>query len=236
MNLVLLHPLPLDSSVWPEQVTGLAERCIAPDLYSLGDDIEDWARAVLDLAGDAPLSVVGNSVGGSCAIELALLAPEKVTALVLIGTKAGHNPEPGFRDQVLRLLDDEGVEAAWDRYWRPLFDPHAQDHTIWPERLQWPKALPPSPMVSGSSTAGPIVTSSSIVGRGQSGWCPVHMTSARNELGRQRNGSTAVSIERFRVLVTMSRSKHQGISAQSSLKRSKRHSSKDKAWGRPRRR
>lgn len=130
MNLVLLHPLPLDSSIWSERVTDLAERCIAPDLYALGDDIQDWARAVLDLAGDAPMTIVGNSVGGSCAIEVALLAPEKVTALVLSGTKAGHNPEPDFRDEVLRVLDNGGVEAAWDRYWRPLFGPHAQERTI----------------------------------------------------------------------------------------------------------
>ena len=123
MKLVLLHPLPLDSSMWPTEVMGLVTDCIAPDLYPLGSDIRGWARAVLDLAGDGPIIVVGNSVGGSCAIEVALLAPDKVRALVLSGTKAGHNPDPQLRDEVLRVLGDEGIHAAWARYWRPLFGP-----------------------------------------------------------------------------------------------------------------
>lgn len=130
MTLVLLHPLPLDSSIWPEELTGRVDGCIAPNLYSLGRDIRDWAKAVLDLAGRGRLTLVGNSVGGSCAIEVALLAPDKVDALVLSGTKAGHDPEPDFRDEVLQLLDEAGIEEAWDRYWRPLFGPDVPDDTI----------------------------------------------------------------------------------------------------------
>lgn len=130
VNLVLLHPLPLDSSIWPGALRKLVDRCVAPDLYGLGDDIRDWARAVLDLAGDGPMTLVGASVGGSCAIEVALLAPEKVAAMVLSGTKAGHNPDPDFRDEVLRLLDEAGVEAAWERCWKPLFGPGVDGQTV----------------------------------------------------------------------------------------------------------
>jgi pimeloyl-ACP methyl ester carboxylesterase len=130
VKLVLLHPLPLDGSIWSDGVTGLVDECIAPDLYPLGEDIRDWARGVLDLAGDGEMTLVGNSVGGSCAIEVALLAPEKVRALVLSGTKAGHDPDPALRDEALRLLDEAGVELAWDRYWRPLFGPHADDAVV----------------------------------------------------------------------------------------------------------
>lgn len=123
VKLVLLHPLPLDGLIWPDQVTALAEECVVPNLYSLGDNIQDWARAVIDFAGGGPMTLVGNSVGGSCAIEMALAAPEKVSALVLSGTKAGHDPDPAFRDEALRLLDEGGTEAAWERYWEPLFGP-----------------------------------------------------------------------------------------------------------------
>jgi pimeloyl-ACP methyl ester carboxylesterase len=130
VKLVLLHPLPLNGSIWSEQVTGLLDECIAPDLYPLGEDIGDWARAVLDLAGDGEMTLVGNSVGGSCAIEVALLAPDKVTALVLSGTKAGHDPDPALRDEALRLLSEASVGAAWDRYWRPLFGPHADEAVV----------------------------------------------------------------------------------------------------------
>jgi pimeloyl-[acyl-carrier protein] methyl ester esterase len=131
VKLVLLHPLPLDGSIWPRALWDLADDCVAPDLYGFGDDLGVWARAVLELAGaDEPMVVVGNSVGGSCGIELALLAPTRVKALVLSGTKAGHDPEPAFRDEALRVLDEEGVEAAWDRYWAPLFAPDADAATV----------------------------------------------------------------------------------------------------------
>lgn len=120
--LVLLHPLPLTGAAWPEQIRGLDES-IAPNLYDFGDNIGDWARGVLDLAGSGPLDVVGNSVGGSCALEVAALAPDRVRSLALIGAKAGHRPEPAFRDEALRVLDEDGLDLAFDKYWAPLFAP-----------------------------------------------------------------------------------------------------------------
>lgn len=130
MNLLLLHPLPLDGSIYSQDLRDLCDRCVAPTLYLVGDDIVSWARAALDAVGDEPVVVVGTSIGGSCAIEVARLAPETVKALVLCGTKAGHRPEPAFRDAALRLLKEEGLGAAWDRYWRPLFGPAAPAEVI----------------------------------------------------------------------------------------------------------
>jgi pimeloyl-ACP methyl ester carboxylesterase len=106
------------------------ESTIAPTLYNLGDSLEAWAAAVLDLAGTGPLLVVGNSVGGSCAIEVARLAPERVAAIVLIGAKAGVRPEPGVRDDALRVLSEAGMAAAWPKYWEPLFGPHATPEAV----------------------------------------------------------------------------------------------------------
>lgn len=125
INLVLLHPLPLDSSVWPGQLPGFT-----PTLYHLGGTIQEWATAVLDLAPSGPLVLVGNSVGGSCAIEMAALAPERILLLVLIGTKAGHRPEPAIRDEAIRLLSEGGMDAAWPRYWQPLFAPQVDPGTV----------------------------------------------------------------------------------------------------------
>lgn len=125
VKLLLLHPLPLDGSIFPDALRTLADECFAPTLYAHGDDVQSWARAALDLTGGGPLVVVGNSVGGSCAIELARLAPDEVEALVLCGTKPGHRPEPAYRDEALHLLEREGMRAAWERYWRPLFGPDA---------------------------------------------------------------------------------------------------------------
>ncbi len=123
MKLVLLHPLPLDGSVFGDSVRQLGDECFTPTLYGLGDDIGSWAQAVLETVGGGPLVVVGNSIGGSCAIELARLAPTRVRALVLSGAKPDHRPEPDLRDQALRTLEVEGLRSAWDRYWLPLFGP-----------------------------------------------------------------------------------------------------------------
>jgi pimeloyl-ACP methyl ester carboxylesterase len=48
---------------------------------------------VLRLAKGDRLIVVGCSVGGSCALELAVAAPDRIAALVLIGTKAERRPD-----------------------------------------------------------------------------------------------------------------------------------------------
>lgn len=107
MRLVLLHALPLNGQQWAGQMDLLPGRTFAPTLYSFGDTMEEWASGVLDAAGDGPLIVVGNSVGGSCALEMARQAPDRVRALVLVGTKAGHRPEPEFRDKFIAALAEQ---------------------------------------------------------------------------------------------------------------------------------
>lgn len=121
MHLVLLHALPLDGSVWANAMQLEVETTIAPTLYGLGESLESWAHGVLDLAAHGPLVLVGNSVGGSCALEIARLAPDRVAAVVLVGAKAGHRPEPSLRDAAIRDLTERGMAAAWPKYWEPLF-------------------------------------------------------------------------------------------------------------------
>jgi len=116
--------------MWPEEILALGRDSLAPDLYGLGDSIESWASGVLALAGPQPMVLVGNSVGGSCAIEIARLAPERVRLLVLIGAKAGHRPEPAFRDAAVKLLAEEGMSKGWSTYWEPLFGPDAEPSLI----------------------------------------------------------------------------------------------------------
>lgn len=126
MRVLLLHPLPLDARAW-DDVRGLLDHeVVAPTLYGLGTSIEEWATAIVSsLTDGSPFVVVGNSIGGSCAIEIARLAPERVRHLVLMGTKAGHRPEPAFRDEAVRVLRQEGVTDAWRIYWERLIGPLA---------------------------------------------------------------------------------------------------------------
>jgi pimeloyl-ACP methyl ester carboxylesterase len=123
VRLVLLHALPFDGRMWHAERGLVPGDVVAPSLYGLGATVEQWAHGVLALVGDDPLVVVGCSVGGSCALEVARAAPDQVRGVVLVGAKAGVRPEPAFRDRAVRLLTDHGMEAAWRAYWRPLFGP-----------------------------------------------------------------------------------------------------------------
>ena len=116
--------------MWRSVGQGLRHDVVAPDLYPFGSTLEEWGAGVLRLAGDGPLVVVGNSVGGSCAIEVARLAPAAVRHLVLISAKPGHRPEPDYRDAAVRLLETGGMAAAWPVYWQPLLGPAAPPAVI----------------------------------------------------------------------------------------------------------
>ncbi len=117
----MLHALPLDGSMWAEQMRLLPGASHAPSLYCAGETLHDWARAALEPVKGDNIIVVGCSVGGSCALEVAMIAPERVSSLVLIGTKARHRPDPAFHTRALRVIEEHGLEAAWETYWAPLF-------------------------------------------------------------------------------------------------------------------
>ena len=120
-ELLFLHALPLDGSMWAAQMGLLPGRAYAPTLYGFGDHIEAWAEEALKLTKGNRLIVVGCSVGGSCALEVAALAPERVAALVLIGTKGFRREDSDFRMSALQMLREEGLETAWNTWWGPAF-------------------------------------------------------------------------------------------------------------------
>jgi len=74
-ELLFLHALPLDGSMWAAQKQLLPGLTYTPTLYPFGDSIEAWAAAALSMAKGDRLVVVGCSVGGSCALELAVSHP-----------------------------------------------------------------------------------------------------------------------------------------------------------------
>lgn len=88
---LLLHAGIADSRMWRPQIEVLGAagfRVMAPDLRGYGDrplepEPFSYVRDVEDVL-DGPAAVVGNSLGGRVALELALHRPELVERLVLI--------------------------------------------------------------------------------------------------------------------------------------------------------
>lgn len=121
VELLLLHALPLDGSMWDAQLGLLPGATYAPTLYRYGHRVEDWADEALKLASGNQIVVVGCSVGGSCALEVAALAPKRVAGLVLVGTKAARRPDPAFHATAIKVLREQGLEVAWREWWEPAF-------------------------------------------------------------------------------------------------------------------
>jgi pimeloyl-ACP methyl ester carboxylesterase len=133
VNVVLLHAFPLDSRMWEPQRDVLAGHDVfAPDLYDLGSSMDAWARAILPQI-DGDFVVVGASMGGYAALALAGLAPERVRALVLAGSRA--DPDDAERLErrafTIELIRSGGPAALWEDMRGKLFaedsDPAAID-------------------------------------------------------------------------------------------------------------
>jgi len=105
---VLLHPLALSGAVWGEFATRLVAAgfdVVAPDARGHGAEPAPWDGApfsIADLADDVATllddlgvdraHVVGMSMGGSIAVELAARHPGRVDRLVLADTTAWYGP------------------------------------------------------------------------------------------------------------------------------------------------
>ncbi|MGH3317912.1 MAG: alpha/beta fold hydrolase [Nocardioidaceae bacterium] len=114
--IVLLHGGALDHRMWAAQLGALpGRRVLAPDArghgwsrspdtsYRLCDDVV----ALLDALGIGAAVLVGLSMGGGTAVDVALEYPDRVSGIVVSGTGTS---EPEFRDPwVLDLL------ATWQR-------------------------------------------------------------------------------------------------------------------------
>lgn len=105
--LLLGHSYLWDHQMWAPQIEALSQsyRCIVPDLWAHGesDPAPQKTRSLQDIAADmlalmdhidvAQFAVVGLSVGGMWGTELALMAPGRVTGLVMMDTFVGLEPE-----------------------------------------------------------------------------------------------------------------------------------------------
>ena len=115
MNVLLLHAFPLDERMWEPQLPALRDHHVAaPRLYGRGHTMNGWADSI---AGETEgeFAVVGASMGGYCALALARRAPERVRALLLVGSR----PDPDSperregRADTIELIRRDGADGLW---------------------------------------------------------------------------------------------------------------------------
>ena len=113
-TVVFLHGVLNDHSVWILQTRSFAHHgwnVLAPDLpghcKSAGEppkSVEEAASfvlALLDAAGVTQAALVGHSFGSLMALEVAAMAPERVTHLALVGTASPMKVSPALLDNAL---------------------------------------------------------------------------------------------------------------------------------------
>ncbi len=126
--LVLLHAGVADRTMWREHLEPLAAagyRVLAPDLPEFGEapppetESAPWNDVLetMDALGIADAALVGNSFGGAVALRVALVAPDRVRALVLISAVPPDLEEPSAALQAAwdaenAALEREDIEAA----------------------------------------------------------------------------------------------------------------------------
>ena len=118
----LLHGHPFTRSMWQPQLQVLGERfrVVAPDLRGYGEspatpgvttmrELADDVWSLLDRRGVADAAVVGLSMGGLVAMEMALAHPDRTWALGLVATTAQPISD---RERYEREVMADRVEAA----------------------------------------------------------------------------------------------------------------------------
>jgi pimeloyl-ACP methyl ester carboxylesterase len=134
---LLLHGTPLSPRVWDGVRAHLTADAVAPDLAELTESAamsplreeqkpgpgflqtEVAALVLAALPDDDEMVIVGHSSGGQVAIEVALLAPERLARLVVVCSR--HTPFPAFADGARAVRACRPVD--FDAGLRRLFTP-----------------------------------------------------------------------------------------------------------------
>jgi pimeloyl-ACP methyl ester carboxylesterase len=135
---VLIHGHPFDRTLWEPQLTALrgSFRVVAPDLRGFGGSpvtpgcvlMREYAADVEELLGTlgiARAAVVGLSMGGLVAMELAAGSPGRYWALGLVATTA-EPPAPQdlrTRDARADAIEQDGIGVLVDYMRSGLYSP-----------------------------------------------------------------------------------------------------------------
>lgn len=123
-TVLLLHAFPLDGRMWEQQIADLSPdyRVLAPDIGGFGrstrpegaQSIEEWARSIVVRCREEGVDravVAGCSMGGYIAFAIARLAPEFLSGLALIDTRAAADSQEvrRARYEMVELARHEGT-------------------------------------------------------------------------------------------------------------------------------
>jgi 3-oxoadipate enol-lactonase len=113
VRVVFLHAFPLDERMWESQ-RKLAADAVAPRLYGRGRTMDAWAESIAR-AVEGELVLVGASMGGYCALALARRAPDRVRAMLMLGSRpdADSDERRAGRAKTIELIREGGPEALW---------------------------------------------------------------------------------------------------------------------------
>jgi len=143
---VLIHGHPFDRTMWAGTVAALRGefRVIAPDLRGYGAtpavarvtmrELADDVEALLDALGVERAAVVGLSMGGLIAMELATANPARWTKLGLVATTAEpvDDDERDARHALADRIAAEGMAPQVDAMLPQLFAPGAPEAAVAP--------------------------------------------------------------------------------------------------------
>lgn len=118
-TVVMLPGLLCDATVWQAQRQALPHaECIVPD-YGLLSSITAMAQHVLNQLAVERVAVVGHSMGGRVALEMARLAPQRIERIALLDTGYQRRPatEQGRLEELSRL---ELLQLARERSMREM--------------------------------------------------------------------------------------------------------------------
>lgn len=142
---LLLHSLGTAAAIWNPilpALTAAGLRVVRPEMRGHGrteatpgpytiDSLAHDGLAVLQHLGIRRVAVIGLSIGGLIAQQLAHLAPDRVTALVLMDTALAIPPASLWNERAATVRAS-GMQAVVDgvlaRWLTPAAPPHAVDH------------------------------------------------------------------------------------------------------------
>src|SRR4051794_26182756 len=137
-TLLLIHGIGGTRAFWDPLLRSLRDyECVAVDVPGFGDapaldDPVTVARyaAALDDESLGPVVVIGHSLGGMIAQELALLARDRVRGLVLCNTLPGVTQGASeFNPVLATLAETEGSTAVADALLPAMFGPQLIENT-----------------------------------------------------------------------------------------------------------